>query len=379
MEGKGKILIRGGTVVDPASDMFGKADVLIHNDKIITAVSDGEADKVIDAAGCLVLPGLIDYHAHLFFNKMEIGVNPDLALLPQGVTTAVDQGSAGITNAAEFLETVIDVSQVRVFAHLHVSPAGLATLPDCLENVDPSLYDLQRSRDLIAKHDRLVGLKIRQSKEIVGDWGLEPLKATIRMAEAIGCPVVVHTTNPPGDVDEMVSLLRPGDVFTHVYQGKGSTILDGGGAVRLAVRAARERGVIFDTADGRGHYAFSVAKAAIGDGFLPDVISTDVVRSSLFEPTVFGLPLIMSKYLALGMSLPDVVGACTANPAKLLGMQGQIGTLAPGAFADVAIFKLKDSTLQMRDVFGDALTCGRLFVPQLTMLSGKVVYRSIEL
>jgi predicted amidohydrolase len=122
-----------------------------------------------------------------------------------------------------------------------------------------------------------------------------------------------------------------------------------------------------------------VAKAAIADGFLPDVISTDVVRSSLFEPVVFGLPLIMSKYLAMGMSLPDVVGACTANPAKLLGMQGQIGTLAPGACADVAIFKLKDSSLRMQDVFGDTLTCGRLFVPQLTMLSGKVVYRNIEL
>jgi predicted amidohydrolase len=161
MDSKGRILIRGGTVVDPASSVLGQADVLIHNDKI-AADSDDKTDKVIDAAGCLILPGLIDY----LYNHSKIGVNPDLALLPQGITTAVDQGSAGVTNAADFLKLVIEASQVRVFAHLHVSPAGLTTLPDRLEDVDPSLYDLQHSHGLIANHDRFIGLEIRQGEVV---------------------------------------------------------------------------------------------------------------------------------------------------------------------------------------------------------------------
>lgn len=381
MESKGTILIRGGNVVDPANNVFGIQDILIQNDRIVAKPSDKGfcAEKVIDAKDCLVLPGLIDYHTHVFHTQTEIGVSPDSAFLPQGVTTVVDQGSAGANNVEEFLTTVADVSLVRVFAHLHVSPTGLTTLPQQLENVDPTLYQLQLSQELIKKHDRLLGLKVRQSKEIVGKWGLEPLKKMIQMAEVIGCRVVVHTTNPPSEVDDIVSLLRPGDVFTHVYQGQGNTILDEGGAIRPAIHKARNRGIIFDTADGRGHYAFSVAKASINEGFLPDIISTDVVRSSLFEPTVFGLPLIMSKYLALGVPLKQVVEACTAKPAEMMGLSGQIGTLAPGSLADVSLFKLKNSAVNMKDIFGDVLTCDRLFVPQMTIVRGKVGYRNIEL
>jgi predicted amidohydrolase len=169
MDSKGRILIRGGTVVDPASNVLGQADVLIHNDKI-AADSDDKTDKVIDAAGCLILPGLIDYHTHLFYSHSKIGINPDLALLPQGITTAVDQGSAGVTNAADFLKLVVDASQVRLFAHLNVSPAGLTTLPDRLEDADPGLYDLQHSHGLIANHDRFIGLKIRQGESSLPEY-----------------------------------------------------------------------------------------------------------------------------------------------------------------------------------------------------------------
>lgn len=379
---KGDLLIRGGTVVDPGRDFLGKADVLIKNNRVVDASSavNIEAGSVIDAADCLVLPGLIDYHAHLFHGGTEIGIHPDSALLPQGVTTAVDQGSAGVTNFESFFKTVINNSQMRIFANLHVSPAGLATLTRCLEPVDPKLFDLGNVRNLFENYgEHLLGLKVRQSTEIVGELGLAPLKATIQVADAIGQRVVVHTTNPPGDIDELVALLRPGDVFTHVYQGKGSNIISKTGEVSQAIREARARGVLFDTADGRGHYAFSVAKAAIKSGFEPDIISTDIVRGSLFDRTVFGLPLIMSKYLNLGVSLEKVVKACTATPASVLGMNGKIGTLAPGAYADVAVFELKKMPLQLKDVFGEYLTCNQIFVPRMTVLNGKVVYRSLEL
>ncbi|MDR3561338.1 MAG: amidohydrolase family protein [Negativicutes bacterium] len=378
---KGDLLICNGTVVDPARDFFGKADVLIQNNKIVDTPSGAKVDaaKVIDVAGCLVLPGLVDYHTHLYHGGTEIGVPADSALLPQGVTTAVDQGSAGVNNFEGFFKTVLAGSQVRVFAHLHASPAGLATLPRFLEPVDPKLYDVESALSLFEKYSRqLVGLKIRQTKEIVGEFGLAPLAATIKMAEAIGCRVVVHTTNPPGAVEDLVALLRSGDVYTHMYQGKGSNIIDGGGKVRQAVRDARARGVLFDTADGRVHHAFSVARAAIAAGFEPDIISTDLVRGNVFDQSVFGLPLVMSKYLGLGISLKNVVKACTATPAGLIGMDGKVGTLTPGAYADVAVFRLKELPVMMEDIFGETLALSQVFIPRLTVLGGRVVYRSLE-
>lgn len=381
-DGRGDLLLRGGTIVDPFRDIVGQGDVLIRDGEVVASPA-GEAataDKTVDVSGCLVLPGLVDYHTHLFYGGTHIGIAPDPALLPQGVTTAVDQGSAGVGNVDGLFVTVANTSQVRVFAYLHVSPAGLATLPFSMEQVNPATFNLAAARRLFEKYGRrLLGFKVRQSADIVGEWGLEPLKAAIRMAEAVSRPVVVHTTNPPGDIDDLVSLLRPGDVFTHMYQGRGSTIIGEDGKVRRAVREARARGVVFDCADGRFHYALKVAKAAIDDGFEPDVISTDLTRGNLYDESVFGLPAVMSKYLALGVSLSNVVRACTVSPAHLLGMEGKIGTLAPGAFADVAVFRLRELPLEFRDVSGEVLTCNQVFIPQMTVLGGRVVYRSLEL
>jgi predicted amidohydrolase len=379
---KGDLLIRGGTVVDPARNFFGKGDILVHGEKIIDISSgqDVEAVQVIEADNHLVLPGLIDFHTHLYHGGTEIGVYPDSALLPQGVTTAVDQGSAGPANFEGFLKTVVASSQVRIFSTLHSSPAGLATLTKCLEPVNPSCFSVDNAAKLFKKYSKqLLGLKIRQSTEVVGEWGLAPLKATIEMAETIGCRVVVHTTNPPGDIEDLLALLRPGDVFTHVYQGKGSTIIDKKGKVRKAFHEAKDNGVIFDTADGRGHYAFSVIQAALKDGFEPDVISTDLVRGNVFDRAVFGLPLIMSKFLALGLPLEKVVKACTAAPAHILGLDNYIGTLAPGAAADIAVFELRDKPLKMQDVHGDTITCKQIFIPQMTVRNGRVIYRNLAI
>ena len=377
----GELLIRGGKIIDPARNFYDEADILIHRGKIVAIHADEkiEAERTIDATGYLVLPGLIDYHTHLFHSGTSFSVHPDTAMLPQGVTTAVDQGSAGVTNFESFYKTVVTGSIMRIFAHLHVSPGGLSTLTRCLEPVGPKLFDEEKALRLLETYSGcLVGLKIRQSKEIVGELGVEPLGATIRMAEKLRCRVAVHTTNPPGEVEEILSLLRPDDVYTHMYQGKGCHILNESNKVRPSVWQARDKGILFDTADGRGHYAFSVAKGALADGFLPDVISTDLVGGSLYDQSVFGLPLIMTKYLALGMSLNDVVKACTATPARILGMVGKIGTLQAGAYGDVAIFELKQMQIPLHDVFGKQVTCREVLIPRATVLGGKVVYRSLE-
>ena len=378
----GKLLIFGGIIVDPASNVNASGDVWIDGDKISGVNSEQNSEVVtsIDVTGCYVFPGLIDYHTHLFYGGTAIGVSPDLALLPQGVTTAVDQGSAGVSNFERFMDSIVARQTTRIFSYLHVNPTGLASLPHSTEDVDPAHYDLQQSRNLFEQYaGQLLGLKIRSSREIVKELGLQPLRQTIHLAEQLGCRVVVHTTNPPTSVGELAELLRAGDVYTHMYQGKGSSIIADDGKLAASIRQARERGVVFDTADGRAHYALGVAAAALADGFMPDIISTDLTLGNVYDPSVFGLPFIMSKYLALGISLADVVNACTAAPAKLLGMEGKLGTLTPGAYADVSVFRLVKKRAQFTDFTGRTLVCEQLLVPQLTVSHGKVVYRSLEL
>jgi len=371
------VWIRGGTVVDPARGLERTDDVFVCAGRIAAPPAGGaaEAEQVIDATGCLVLPGLIDFHAHLYAGGTEIGVEPDLALLPQGVTTAVDAGSAGIANYEGFSSSVVASSLVRIKSLLNVSPAGLATIR-YPENVDPRHYQPARAAELFSRHPgKLLGLKVRQSRSVVGPLGLAPLRATLRMAESLGCPVVVHVTDPPGSAGEIADLLRPGDVFCHVFHGMGGTILGSDGVILPEIHAARSRGVLFDTANGRTHFAFAVARQALAQAFLPDVISTDLVAHSLYRAPVFGLPHILSKYLALGVPLGVAVAACTATPARLLGMGGEIGTLAPGACADVAVFKQTAGPAEYLDALGERMVGRVLLVPQLTLRGGRIVFR----
>jgi len=371
------VLIRGGTLVDPGRNLEGEGEVFVQRGMIVDPPGDGiaEAEEVIDATGCLVLPGLIDFHAHLFFGGTEIGIEPDAALLPQGVTTAVDAGSAGIANYEVFSSSVVARSTVRIKTFLNVSPGGLATTR-YPEDVDPRHYDPERAAKLFERHrGELHGLKVRQSRSIVGTLGLGPLRATLQMATVLDCPVVVHTTDPPVSPGEIADCLRPGDVFCHVFHGTGQTILGASGTVLPEVRMARSRGVVFDAAPGRNNFAFAVARQALRQSFLPDIISTDLTVRTLYRQPVFGLPHIMSKYLNLGVPLRDVVAACTTTPARFLGMDGKIGTLASGACADIAVLKQTVKRVQFRDTRGETVEGEEILVPQLTLRAGRVVYR----
>jgi dihydroorotase len=374
------ILIKNGTLIDPYSKIFSKSDIGIKNNRIVS-VSDEiceQAKLVIQANDYLVMPGLIDFHTHAFYGGTDIGVKPDVAFLPAGVTTVVDAGSAGTANYGAFSSTIIANSIVRIKAYLNVCSAGLVTTK-YHENVSPMYYDQKKMAAIIDKYrPEILGLKIRISKEIVGNEGLEPLKQTLSLAEEFDLPIVVHTTNPPAASSEIAKLLRAGDVFAHVYQGTGQNIINHDGKVYDEIKIARERGVIFDAANGGNHWVFDIARSAMADGFYPDVISTDITTKTQCKPPIYGLPYIMSKYLNMGMDLPSVVTACTSKPAQMMNLEGAIGTLNPGAFADVAIFKLIHRPTIFADTKGQTMLGEKLLIPQVTIKDGQVVYSSME-
>jgi predicted amidohydrolase len=371
------LVIRNGTVIDPANGRKEKTDVAIRNGEIVEAVEGDEYRQSINAAGCVVCPGLIDYHLHLA-PLAEIGVGGELACFPSGVTSAVDCGSAGAATYEGYRAALLS-SKLTIKAFLHVCSAGLAT-GQYHENPDPRYWDRNKIRRLFKYFpNELIGLKVRLGKEIVGPLGLSPLEEAIKLGDEIGVPVMVHCSNPPSKMSDLLCLLRRGDIITHAFQDQGDSILDEQGKISDAAHDARSRGVIFDVANANIHFSFDVARQALSENFLPDTISTDLTTRSLFKrPAVFNLAFVLSKYLNLGMPLEQAIACCTSNPARILGCSDSIGQLGTGAEADIAVFKLMEKETDFGDRKGEILKGKLLLKPMLTIKRGEIVYRDFE-
>ncbi|SNS70655.1 Predicted amidohydrolase [Anaerovirgula multivorans] len=373
------IIIKNGRLIDPYNKIDKIADIAVKEGKIVGIgnFDNIEGEKILDAEGYIITPGLIDYHVHIY-PLTEIGIPAEVTCFSSGITTVVDAGSCGCANY-EYYRGFINSSKLRIKCYLNVCSAGLVT-SSYHENVNPEYFNRKKIKRLFEKYKgELISLKVRLSKDVVGDLGIEPLKETIKLAEEIGVNVVVHSTDSPVTMTELVNCLRKGDVVTHAYHNIGHSIIDENGKVYDEIKAARQRGVIFDVANARFHFAFKVANAAIKDGFLPDVISTDLTVKSLYKkPQIFNMMFLLSKYLNMGLSMNEIIERCTSAPARIIGMEGEIGCLSLGSCADIAILKIIKKEELYEDWEGSKIIGKKLLRTMLTMRDGEIVYRDIE-
>ncbi|AUU88159.1 hydrolase [Enterobacteriaceae bacterium ENNIH3] len=378
------ILIKNGLVADLDSGSYINQNIGIVGNRIVDLhTADSQAETVIDAAGCIVLPGLIDFHAHVFHGGTAISVNPDVLCLPNGVTSVVDAGSSGWVNYKLFRNSVIHAAQTRIKSYLNVVNVGLSTLgggpTGYLENTNPANYNVEKiSQTLNENRDNILGLKLRYSQDIATgrNFSSDPFYAAVALARELKTTLCVHVTDSRLPADELIGHFQTDDIYAHCFHGTGNAILKESGEVFPAIKEAKARGVIFDCSNGVAHFDFTVARNAMEQGFNPDIISTDLtLRNSLRTDKVFSLLFIMSKYLNMGMSFFDVVRAVTRTPARLMKMEGQIGTLAPGAFADIAIVKLRKEKIVFEDTKGTQLEGDRYIDNCATISNGQIVYR----
>ncbi|MFI7599696.1 amidohydrolase family protein [Actinoplanes sp. NPDC049681] len=346
------LVLTGGRVLG-----HGNADVAVHGGRI-AAVGPGLAGAVVhDVTGRLVTPGLIDLHTHV--GPGYWGIDPDPVAWYTGVTTWVDAGSAGAYTLDGLRRTASQVG-VRVPALLNVSAVGLAGRTG--ESRDLANCDVGLAVDtVLANRDLVRGIKVRIDQETVGANGVEPLRRGLAVAGTCGIPVMVHIgTTPPG-LDEVLGLLRPGDIVTHCASGIAAPL-------GPAVRDAYERGVLFDIGHGSGGFAFEVAEAQLGIGLTPYTISTDLHARSVHGP-VFDLPTTIAKLVAVGLPLDDALAAVTVHPARALNLPG--GTLDVGVPADIAVFRVEEGRYEVVDAHRQVRHAPLRLINEATYVDGR--------
>lgn len=368
-----EIIIKGGTVIDPAQGLHGRRDVAIAGGRIAAieeSIPDGDALDVIEAGGLLVLPGLVDLHVHVWWGVAHLAIEADPHSLARGATTIVDAGSAGANTFAGFRRYVVDRVEARTLAFLHISGMGqLDRDIGELEDIRWARVD-QAVEAARAHSDVIVGIKVRLTEGIVGRNDLVALDRAIEAADYIGKPVMIHIGGTHHPLEEILGRLRDGDVVTHSFTANPPGIITDAGRVLPAAIEARERGVIFDVGHGAGSFGFRVAEQALEHGFTPGTISSDVHRYNVRGP-VYDLATTLSKFLHLGLSLDEVVALGASRPAAAIGRAGEVGTLRVGAEADIAVMRLEEGRFTLRDARGDEREAARLLVPVVTLRRGR--------
>ncbi len=356
------LLIRGGRIVDPAQNLNEPRDVAITGQKIAAildpATPQVDAKRVIDVHGKLVVPGLIDFHVHVFPGVCHFGIEPDSSCLSRGVTTVLDFGTAGGLIFPGFRSYVIDQAQTRVLALLNIAGQGLIDSigdpPRLGELHDLRHLDLELIQRVVDEHrDVILGIKIRCTANLAENGRNEAAALDLARAAAdlVGLPLVVHSPNSSLSINHILDRLKPGDVLTHCFHGKDCGLVDD--ELRLAdgVKTKLNEGLLLDVGHGFSSFDFRVARCLLEAGVLPNFISSDIHHYNVHGP-VFDLVTTMDKFLHLGMELPEVIRRVTQIPAQFLGHEADLGTLLPGTTADVTILELQTGQFPLNDSEG---------------------------
>ncbi|MEO8453241.1 MAG: amidohydrolase family protein, partial [Gemmatimonadota bacterium] len=323
-------------------------------------------------AGNLVLPGLIDLHAHVYPQGTALGLPADELVPYTATTTYVSAGDAGAGNFSALRHYIIAQARSRIFAFVHISRIGLAGFP-VGEALNIDYADVDAAAKTVAENaDVVLGVKVRVSKSVVGANGLEPLDRAIAAAALAGggARVLCHIGDAPGDLSAVLDRLRPGDILTHTYSGAGNNVVQEGRVLPAAL-AAQQRGVVIDVGHGGGSFDFKIAEAAMAQGLLPDTISSDIHAVSGNTPGRPYLPWVMSKFLSLGLDLERVVAMATLNPARIIDRVEKLGTLQIGAPADVSILRLIEAPVDFVDTRGNLRSGSRWLEPVQTVRAGR--------
>jgi dihydroorotase len=364
-------VIQGGRLIDPAQGLDGAYDIAIADGKVSRIAPGGEIEagvaNVIDAAEQIVTPGLIDLHTHVYWGATYWGIEPDPLAWQTGVTTWLDVGSAGAYNFPGFRRYVAEASRARVYALLNLSSIGLVGPSWEFANLD--YCDLELAARMVkTNRDLVLGVKARIDGNTTRSSGIRPLEMARALADRVGLPLMVHIGSGPPTLADVANLLRPGDILTHCFTGGDMRILDASGTVNPAIAELQSKGLVLDIGHGAGSFSYEVTEALLNQGVLPDVISSDIHQMSRLGPCI-DLPTTLSKFLNLGLSLPDVVARATSHPAAAMG-RPDLGTLRPGSPADIALWRVEEGKFTFHDVTMSARTGNVRLTNTLTLLDG---------
>jgi dihydroorotase len=372
------LLLQGGHVIDPKNNISAAMDVAIRDGKIAAVaghIEAAQAFKTVNVRGLYVTPGLVDIHVHVYAGTGEPGsyagdnsLYPDGFTLRVGVTTVADAGCSGYRNFEDFKQRIIDRSSTRVLAFLNIVGHGMRGPK--YEN-DLSDMEAKPAAEIALRYKGIiVGIKTAHYSGL--EW--TPVEHAVEAGMLANIPVMVDfgANRPERPMSELVTKkLRPGDIYTHMYSGLRNE-QDPSGHVNPAMWEARKRGVIFDVGHGGGSFAWRIAVPAIKEKFLPDSISTDLHVASM-NSGMKDMLNVMSKFLAMGLSVDDVVARSTWNPAREIHRE-ELGNLSVGAAADVAVLRVEQGQFGFTDMYGARLRGDQKLTCELTLRNGKIVY-----
>ena len=374
------LALTGGTLLDPGQGIHARRDIAFREGRVAAVaerIDPAEAATVVDVSGKLVTPGLIDLHGHFYHGGTGSAVHADQNCLSAGATTGVDAGSSGFLNLGAMRDYVFPAHRTRLLAFLHIGAVGLAAnrvLGGGLQ--DLRIIDVDQTADAIKNNAGfLFGVKVRMELNAVAHWNAaEAMRLARAAADQSGSRLMVHVSGTPLPLPQVLDFMGPGDICTHAFNGNPESILDRQDQIRPEVRAAAERGVIMDLGHAGVHCDVEVVKAALAQGLPPDTISTDI---HIGPPgrKVYLMNDLVSKFHALGMSLPDAVAASTSRPAQVLGLEDTLGSLAPGMAADAAVFDLREGRFVWHDMARHNVEGKVRLDTFLTVRNGSVVWR----